>query len=126
MQMHNHPSHFCIISLYLALRAQSEIANVLPKRCASRKRHHLPDYANIMQNDYAKFMQDDYAKFMQCDYAKFMQHNSANIMQEDYAKSKYPKSEKNEKIQGKDNILHVFLGILKVVVGCRSHCTRGA
>jgi hypothetical protein len=47
MQMHN-PSHFCIItiSLFLALGAQSEIANVLPKRCASRERPLLPDYAN--------------------------------------------------------------------------------
>jgi hypothetical protein len=69
-----------------------------------------------MQNDYAKFMQDDDAKFMQHDYAKFMQ--------EDYAKSKYSKSEKNEKLQGKGNILHFFLDILKVVVGRRSRCTR--
>ncbi len=92
--MHN-PSHFCIIaiSLFLALGAQSEIANVLPtwKRCSSRKLPHLQDYANIMQNDYAKFMQDDYAKFMQGDHAKFMQHYYAKFMQEDYAKSKYSK-----------------------------------
>ena len=102
MQMHN-PSHFCIItiSLFLALGAQSEIANVLPKRCASRERPHLPDYANIMQNDYAKFMQDDYAKFMQGDYAKFMQYDYANFMQEDYAKSKYSKSEKMKNCKGK-------------------------
>ncbi len=87
MQMHN-PSHFCIItiSLYLALGAQSEIANVLPKRCASRKRPLLPDYANYMQNEYAKFMQDDYEKFMQGDYAKFMQDDYANFMHYDYAK----------------------------------------
>ena len=123
--MHN-PSHFCVIAIspFLALGAQSEIANVLPKRCASRKRPHLPDYANIMQNDYAKFMQDDYAKFMQGDYAKFMQHDYAKFMLEDYAKSKYSKSEKNEKLRGKGNILHFFLGILKVVVGRRSYCTR--
>ena len=61
-------------------------------------------------------MQTENAKFMQGDYAKFMQ--------EDYAKSKYSKSEKNEKLQGKSNILHFFLGILKVVVGRRSRCTR--
>ncbi len=99
----NHPSHFCIITIspFLALGAQSEIANVLPKRCASRKRPHLPDYANIMQNYYAKFMQDDYAKFMQGDYAKFMQHNYAKFMQEDYAKSKYSKSEKMKNCKGR-------------------------
>ncbi len=92
MQLHN-PSHFCTkaISPFLALGAQSEIVNVPLKRCASRKRPHLPDYANFMQNDYAKFMQDDYAKFMQCDYAKFIQHDYAKIMQEDCAKSKYSK-----------------------------------
>ena len=102
MQMHN-PSHFCIIaiSLFLALGAQSEIANVLPKRCASRKRPHLPDYANIMQNDYAKLMQDEYAKFIQGDYAKFLQHDYAKIMQEDYAKSKYSKSEKTKNCKGR-------------------------
>jgi hypothetical protein len=60
-----------------------------------------------MQGDYAKFMQDDYAKFMQED-----------------AKSKYSKSEKNENLPGNGNILHFFLGILKVVVGRRSRCTR--
>jgi hypothetical protein len=66
MQTHN-PSHFCIITIspILDLGAQSEIANVLPKRCASRRRPHLPEYAEIMQKDYAKFMQDDNAKFMQ-------------------------------------------------------------
>jgi hypothetical protein len=85
--MHN-PSHFCIItiSLYLALGAQSEIANVLPKRCASRKRPLLPDYANNLHNEYAKFMQDDYAKFMPGDYAKFMQGDYAKFMQGDYAR----------------------------------------
>ena len=84
--MHN-PSHFCIIaiSLFLALGAQSEIANVLPKRCASRRRPHLPDYAKIMQKDYAKFMQHDYAKFML----------------EDYAKPKYSKSEKLKNCKGR-------------------------
>ena len=75
MQMHN-PSHFCIIiiSRFIALGAQSELTNVLPKLCASGKRPLLPDYANI---DYAKFMQGDYAKFMQHDYAKFMQGDYA-------------------------------------------------
>ena len=68
-------------------------------------------------------MQSDYAKFMQGDYAKFMHHDYAKFIQEDYAKSKYSKSEKNEKLQGNVNILHFFLGILKVVVGCRSRCT---
>ena len=94
MQMHN-PSHFCIITIspFLALGAQSEIANVLPKRCASRKRPHLPDYENIMQNDYAKFMQGDYANSMQHHYAKFML--------EDYAKSKYSKSEKMKNCNGR-------------------------
>jgi hypothetical protein len=69
-------------------------------------------------------MQGDYAKFMQGDYAKFMQHDYAQFMQEDYAKSNYSKSEKNEKLQGNGNILHFFLGILEVVVGRRSRCTR--
>jgi hypothetical protein len=94
MQMHN-PSHFCIITIspFLALRAQSEIVNVLPKRGASRRRPHLPDYEKIMQNDYARFMQKDYARFMQKDYAKFMQ--------EDYAKSKYLKSEKLKNCKGR-------------------------
>ncbi len=77
-----------------------------------------------MQNDYAKFMQDDYAKFMQGDYANSMQHHYAKFMLEDYAKSKYSKSEKNEKLQWKGNILHFFLGIMKVVIGRRSRCTR--
>jgi hypothetical protein len=77
-----------------------------------------------MQNEYAKFMQDDYAKFMQGDYAKFMQHYYAKFMQDDYAKSKYSKSEKHKKLQGKGNILHFFLAILKVVAGRRSRCTR--
>jgi hypothetical protein len=36
----------------------------------------------------------------------FMQHDYAKIMQEDYAKLKYCKAEKNEKLQGKGNILH--------------------
>ena len=78
--MHN-PSHFCIITIspFLALGAQSEIANVLPKQCASRGRTHLPDYAEIMQKDYAKFMQEDYAKFMQEDYAKFMQQKLCKV-----------------------------------------------
>jgi hypothetical protein len=57
---------------------------------------------------------------MQGDYANFMQEEYAKFIQEDYAKSKYSKSEKNEKLQGKGNILHFFLGILKVAVGCRS------
>jgi hypothetical protein len=94
MQMHN-PSHFCIIiiSPFLALGAQSEIANVLPKRCASRRRPHLPNYAKIMQKDYAKIMQDDYAKSMQQDYAKFIQ--------EDFTKSEYLKSEKLKNCKGR-------------------------
>jgi hypothetical protein len=75
--LHNHNLAF------LALGAQFEIANVLPKRCASRKRRHLPDYAEILLKDYAKFMQEDYAKFMQEDYAKFMQEDYAKFMQED-------------------------------------------
>jgi hypothetical protein len=102
MQMHN-PSHFCIItiSLFLALGAQSEIANVLPKRCASLRRPHLPDYVEIMQGDYAKLMQDGYAKFMQKDYAKLMQKDYAKIMQEDYAKSKHSKSEKLKNCKGR-------------------------
>jgi hypothetical protein len=69
-----------------------------------------------MPNNYAKFMQGDYAKFMQHDYAKFMQG--------DYAKRKNSKCEKHENMQGKGNILHFFLGILKVGGGRRSRCAR--
>jgi hypothetical protein len=54
-----------------------------------------------MQKDYAKFMQDDFAKFMQKDYPKFMQEDYAKLMQEDYAKSKYFKSEKLKKCNGR-------------------------
>ncbi len=73
MQMHN-PSHFCIItiSLYLALGAQSEIANVLPKRCASRKRPHLQDYANNLHNEYAKQLCKVYARRLCKVYATWL------------------------------------------------------
>jgi hypothetical protein len=114
--MHN-PGHFCIItiSLFLALGAQSKIANVLPKRCASRRRPHLPDYAKIMQNDYAKLMQEDYAKFLQYNYAKFMKDDYAKFMQNDYAKSKYSKAEKLKKCKGRVTYF-IFLGYSE---GCR-------
>ncbi len=87
MQMHN-PSHFFIITIspFLALGAQSEIENVLPKRCASRRRPHLPDYAEFMQEGYAKFMPKVYAKIMQEDYAKFMQEDYAKFMQQKLCK----------------------------------------
>ncbi len=83
MQMHN-PSHFCIItiSLFSALGALSEIANVRPKLCASRRlphSPHLPEYAEFMQKDYAMFMQEDYEKFMQEDCAKFMEQKICKV-----------------------------------------------
>ena len=69
-----------------------------------------------LHNDYAKFMHNDYAKYMHNDYAK--------IMQADYARRKNSKCEKHEKLQGKGNIPHYFLGILKVSGGRRSRCAR--
>ncbi len=127
MQMHN-PSHFCIITIssFLALGAQLEIANVLPKRCASRRRPQLPDYAEIVQKDYAKFMQEDYAKFMQEDNAMFMQEDWAKFMQENFAKSKHSKSVKLKNCKGRAINLF-FRGYFE---GCRwapfTSYTRGA